>query len=122
MPFGSIDNRRSLLFLGNLVDAIRVCIERPGAANKTYLLADGEDVSTPDLVRRLARAMNRPARLLPVPPALLTAAGNLLGRRDEVARLLGSLTLDSSAIRRDLGWTPPYTLDDGLRVTVSELA
>ena len=122
LPFGSIDNRRSLLYLGNLVDAIRVCIEHPAAANKTYLISDGEDVSTPDLVRRLARAMNRPARLLPVPPALLSAAGTLLGKRDQVARLLGSLTLDSSAIRRDLGWTPPYTLDDGLRMTVSEPA
>jgi nucleoside-diphosphate-sugar epimerase len=122
LPFGSIDNRRSLLYLGNLVDAIRVCIEHPVAANKTYLISDGEDVSTPDLVRRLAKAMNRPARLLPVPPTLLSAAGTLLGKRDQVARLLGSLTLDSSAIRRDLGWTPPYTLDDGLHMTVSEPA
>ena len=122
LPFGSIENSRSLLYLGNLVDAIRACIEHPAAANKTYLISDGEDVSTPDLVRRLARAMNRPARLLPVPPALLSAAGTLLGKRDQVARLLGSLTLDSSAIRRDLGWTPPYTLDDGLRMTVSEPA
>ena len=80
LPFGSIDNRRSLLYLGNLVDAIRVCIEHPAAANKTYLISDGEDVSTPDLVRRLARAMNRPARLLAVPPALLTAAGNAVGQ------------------------------------------
>ena len=122
LPFGSIDNRRSLLYLGNLVDAIRACIEHPAAANKTYLIADGEDVSTPDLVRRLAGAMNRPARLLAVPPALLSAAGTLLGKRDQVARLLGSLTVDSSAIRRDLGWTPPHTLDDGLRMTVSEPA
>ena len=122
LPFGSIDNRRSMLYLENLVDAIRVCIEHPAAANKTYLIADGKDVSTPDLVRRLARAMNRPARLLPVSPALLTASATLLGKRDQVARLLGSLTLDSSAIRRDLGWTPPYTLDDGLRMTVSEPA
>ena len=122
LPFGSIDNRRSMLYLENLVDAIRVCIEHPAAANKTYLISDGKDVSTPDLVRRLARAMNRPARLLPVSPALLTAAATLLGKRDQVARLLGSLTLDSSAIRRDLGWTPPYTLDDGLRMTVSEPA
>ncbi len=122
LPFGSIDNRRSMLYLENLVDAIRVCIEHPAAANKTYLISDGEDVSTPDLVRRLARAMNRPARLLPVSPALLSASATLLGKRDQVARLLGSLTLDSSAIRRDLGWTPPYTLDDGLRMTVSEPA
>jgi UDP-glucose 4-epimerase len=118
LPLGAIDNRRSLLFLGNLVDAIRLCLEHPAAANRTYLLSDGEDVSSAELVRRLAKAMGKPARLLPVPAWAFGLAGRLLGRRQEVARLLGSLTVDSSAIRRELGWVPPYTLDQGLALTV----
>ena len=120
LPLGAIDNRRSLLFLGNLVDAIRLCLEHPAAANRTYLLADGEDVSTPELVRRLARAMDRPAHLLAVPPAWFALAGQLLGKREEVARLLGSLAVDSSAIRADLGWKPPSSLDQGLRLTLDQ--
>lgn len=121
LPFGLIRNRRSLLYLGNLVDAIRVCIEHPAAANKTYLLSDGEDVSTTELIRRLAKAMNRPARLLPIPPVLLTALARLFGRHKELSRLLGSLTIDTSVIRRELNWTLPYTLDEGLSMTAGKL-
>jgi nucleoside-diphosphate-sugar epimerase len=119
LPLGMIRNRRSLVFLGNLIDAIRVCIDHPAAANKTYLVSDGEDVSTPELVRRLAAAMNRPARLLPVPPALLTLAGRLTGRHQAVSRLLGSLAIDSTAIQRDLGWRPPFSMAAGLQATVA---
>lgn len=122
LPFGRVENRRSLLYLGNLVDAIQLCLEHPAAAGKTYLLSDGEDVSTPELIRRLARAMGRPARLLPVPPAWFALAGRLLGKRQEVARLLGSLAVDSSLIRRELGWMPPYSLDAGLAETARHYA
>jgi nucleoside-diphosphate-sugar epimerase len=118
LPLGGIDNRRSLIYLGNLVDAIRVCIEHPDAANKTYLVSDGEDISTPELVRKLAACMGCPARLLPVPSWLVSMAGLLTGKREAIARLLGSLTLDSSAIRRELDWTPPFTLNEGLCMTV----
>ena len=118
LPLGVIENRRSLLYLGNLVDAIQLCLEHPAAAGQTYLVSDGEDVSSPELVRRLARAMGRPARLLPVPPAWLRLAGGLLGRCAEVERLLGSLVVDSSRIRRELGWSPPFRLDAGLSETV----
>jgi len=117
LPLGAVENRRSLLYLGNLVDAIQLCLEHPAAAGQTYLLSDGEDVSSPELVRLLARAMGRPARLLPVPPAWLRLAGGLLGRRAEVERLLGSLVVDSSRIRRELGWSPPFCLDAGLAET-----
>jgi nucleoside-diphosphate-sugar epimerase len=118
LPFGRVDNRRSLLYLGNLTDAIRICLEHEAAAGRTYLLCDGEDVSSAELVRRLARAMQRPPRLLPVPPAWLRVAGGLLGRSAEVARLLGSLTVDGGLIRRELGWQPPYSLAQGLELTV----
>lgn len=118
MPFGRVDNRRSLLYLGNLTDAIRLCLDHPAAAGKTFLVSDGEDVSSADLIRRVALAMHRPSRLLPLPPAWLRAVGTLFGRGAEVDRLLGSLCVDNSKIRRELGWRPPFTLDEGLRQTV----
>ncbi len=120
LPFGRIENRRSLLFLGNFTDAIRVCLEHPAAAGKTYLLSDGQDVSSAELIRLIASCMHRGPRLLPIPATWLRMGGSLLGRTAEMDRLLGSLTVDSSAIRRDLGWRPPYTLEQGLRLTVDQ--
>lgn len=119
LPLGAIRNRRSLLYLGNFVDAIRVCIEHPAAAGQTFLLDDGHPVSTPELIRAVARALGRPARLLPVPVKLLHLGGALLGRRAAVARLTGSLCVDSSLIRTRLGWTPPYSMEAGLAATVA---
>ena len=118
LPFGRVENRRSLLYLGNLVDAIRLALEHPAAAGQTYVLADGEDVSSAELVRRLAGAMNRPARLVPLPTAWLRLAGRMLGRTKQVDRLLGSLTVDAARIRRDLDWRPPFSLEQGLEATV----
>jgi UDP-glucose 4-epimerase len=122
LPLGAIHNRRSLLYLGNFVDAIRLCVERTDAAGQTFLLDDGEPVSTPDLVRAVARAMGRPARLLAVPVVILVLAGALLGKRAAVVRLAGSLYVDSSLIRLRLGWTPPYSMEAGLTATVAALA
>ena len=120
LPLGAIRNRRSLLYLGNFVDAIRICLEHPAAAGQTFLLDDGRPVSTPELVRAIARAMGRPARLIPVPVGVLAFAGALLGKRAAVARLTGSLHVDDSlAIRARLGWTPPYTMEAGLAATVA---
>jgi UDP-glucose 4-epimerase len=120
LPLGAIHNRRSFLYLGNFVDAIRLCIEHPAAAGQTFLLDDGQAVSTPELIRALAHAMGRPARLLAVPVTVLELAGTLLGKRAAVARLAGSLYVDSSAIRSRLGWTPPNTLQQGLAATVAD--
>ena len=117
LPFGAINNQRSLVYVGNLVDAIITCLEYPGAAGQTYLVSDGEDVSTPELIRRIAHALGRPARLLPVPPALLRLAGQLTGKSAQVERLLDSLVIDSSKIRRELGWAPPFTMAQGLTET-----
>jgi nucleoside-diphosphate-sugar epimerase len=122
LPFGAVCNRRSLLYLGNFVDAIRLCVEHPGAAGQTFLLDDGKPVSTPDVASALARAMNRPARLLAVPVGVLQFVGTLLGKRAEVARLAGSLYVDSSAIRSRLGWKPPFSMEEGLAATVADMA
>ncbi len=118
LPLGAIENRRSLLYLGNLVDAIQLCLEHPAAAGQTFLLSDGEDVSSTELVRRLAMAMRCRPHLISVPPVWLRLAGRLTGYRAAVDRLLGSLVVDSSRIRRELGWSPPFSLDEGLAETV----
>ena len=116
LPFASVRNRRSLIYLGNLVDAIARCAEHP-AARGPFLVSDEETVSTPELVSRIARALERPARLVPTPLGLLQLAGMLAGRRDEIRRLTGNLAIDSSRARRLLDWRPPYTLDEGLAET-----
>ena len=119
LPLGAIRNRRSLLYLGNFVDAIRLCAEHPAAAGQTFLLDDGEPVSTRVLIRAVAQAMGRPARLFAVPARLLELAGALLGKRAAVDRLTGSLWVDSSPIRVRLGWTPPFSMTEGLAATVA---
>ncbi len=117
LPLGRVVNRRSLLYLGNLVDAIDRCLSHPAAAGQTYLLRDGEDLSTPDLVRRLAVALGRKALLFPVPRAVLKWAASCIGRKAEAERLLGSLTVDDGRLRWELGWQPPFTVDEGLAET-----
>ena len=119
LPLAAIRNRRSFLYLGNFVDAIRLCVEHPAAAGQTFLLDDGQAVSTPELVRAVAHALDRPAHLLAVPVKVLEFAGTLFGKRAAVARLTGSLWVDSSLIRSRLGWTPPYSMEAGLAATVA---
>lgn len=117
MPFASINNKRSLVFVENLADALTCCATHPKAAGQTYLVSDGEDVSTPELIRRVAHALGLPARLFPFPTGLMRLGGRLLKKSSAVERLLGSLQVDNSKIRRDLGWTPPYTMEQGLKKT-----
>jgi UDP-glucose 4-epimerase len=117
LPLGAVHNRRSLVNLWNLCDLLRALAEHRAAGIETFLVSDGEDVSTPELVRRIATAMRREARLIPVPPSLLVLAGALLGKKDEVRRLCGSLQIDSQPVRSQIGWTPPVSMDDALRRT-----
>jgi nucleoside-diphosphate-sugar epimerase len=117
LPLASISNQRSLVYVGNLVDAIIACIDAPAAAGKTWLVSDGEDVSTPALIRKLAAALGKPPRLLSCPPVLLRFAATLFGKQAAMMRLTGSLAVDSSALRRELGWQPRYSLDQGLNAT-----
>lgn len=118
LPIASINNKRSLVYVGNLVDFIICCIEHPNAANQTLLVSDGEDLSTPDLVNRLAKHFNKKSRLLHFSPTLLQTAFRLIGKESEAQRLLDSLTLDPTFAYQTLDWTPPFTVDEGLAETV----
>lgn len=115
LPLGAVHNQRSLVALDNLVDFIITCITHPQAANQTFLVSDGQDLSTTELVRGMAHAAGVPARLLPVPVWALQAGGALLGKGDAVQRLCGNLQVDISKARSLLGWVPPVSVEEGLR-------
>lgn len=117
LPLGSINNRRSLVYVENLVDALAICTQHPQAAGETFLISDGDPISIAELIRETATAFNRPARLWPFPPRFMKIAGKLTGKTGTVNRLLGSLAVDDQRIRRTIGWNPPFTLQDGLRTT-----
>jgi nucleoside-diphosphate-sugar epimerase len=117
LPFGAVKNRRSMIARDNLVDFIVTCVDHPHAANETFLVSDGNDLSTPELVRRIARAMGRPARIFSISPSLIQAAAGLLGQREVAQRLLGSLQVDISKARQMLGWIPPVSVDVALHAT-----
>jgi nucleoside-diphosphate-sugar epimerase len=120
LPLGAIHNQRSLVGLDNLVDFIITCIDHPAAANQTFLVADGEDLSTTELLRRVGQAMGKPARLIPVPMSVLKFGASLLGKQAMAQRLCGNLQVDISKAREVLGWNPPVSVDEGLRRAVSE--
>lgn len=114
LPFGAVHNRRSLVALDNLVDLIAVCVRSPAAANRVFLVCDGEDLSTTELLRRMAAALGVKPRLVPVPAALLKNAAKMLGHGDLAQRLFGSLQVDIGETRRILGWHPPVPVDAAL--------
>lgn len=130
LPLRQVNNARSFVYVGNLVDAIITCLTHPKAKNQTFLISDGQDLSTPELIRKIAYYLDCPCNLLPVPPSLLRVAGSLgdvgeklLGRSlplnsPTIDRLLGSLVVDSSKIRNTLNWQPPFTMDEGLQQTL----
>jgi nucleoside-diphosphate-sugar epimerase len=118
LPLASINNQRSLIYVENLVDAIVRCIRYEHSTVKTYLIRDSVDISTPELIRMIASSLGRPARLFRVPPKILKAISRLLGKEMEVERLTGSLTVDDTKIRQDLGWKPPFTTECGLKKTI----
>ncbi len=117
LPFGAVQNKRSFISLDNLIDFIVTCIEYPSPANEIFLVSDGEDLSTTELLQRLGQAMGKPARLLPVPDVILAAGLRLIGKKNLADRLCGSLQVDISKARELLGWQPPITVDQGLRKT-----
>ncbi|HEY9811615.1 MAG TPA: NAD-dependent epimerase/dehydratase family protein [Halomicronema sp.] len=126
LPFGSIKNQRSLIYVGNLIDAIATSLTHPNAKNQTFIVSDGQDLSTPELIQKIAKYLEKPCNLMPAPPSLLKLAGylgntgqNLLNRplplnSQTIDRLLGSLIVDTTNIQTNLNWQPPFTIDEGL--------
>lgn len=116
LPLGMVTkNRRSFVAVDNLVDLIMTCVDHPAAANQTFLVSDGEDLSTTNLLRRLAGAMGTPSRLLPIPPVLLKIGAQLFGKSAVAQRLVGDLQVEISHTCQTLGWKPPVSVDEGLR-------
>ncbi len=117
LPLGAVNNARSLVNIWNLCDLLVLLLQHPNAARSTWMVSDGQDLSTPDLIRRIGVAMHRRVRLLPVPVPLLRLCGAVLGQRSRLERLCGSLTVDIEATRQQLGWIPPVSVDEALRRT-----
>ncbi|MFT4000745.1 MAG: SDR family oxidoreductase [Rhizobium sp.] len=120
-PFGAVRNRRSLVFIGNLVDFMLLCARHPSVGNRVFLVSDGEDLSVGQLIAKLSLAEGRKALMLPVPPALLKGFAALLGRRAAAQRLLGSLQVDIGETAAITGWSPPHSVDEGLAETVVDV-
>ncbi|WP_318510109.1 UDP-glucose 4-epimerase family protein [Photobacterium leiognathi] len=120
LPFGCItDNKRSLVSVDNLVDLIITCIDHPKAVNEVFLVSDDYDVSTSEMVRKMAAVLNKPQIQIPIPKCCYRLAGKAFGKEDVVHRLLGSLQVDISHTRKTLDWTPPQSIDDGFRNTAN---
>ena len=117
LPLGAVHNQRSFVALDNLVDLMVACLDHPAAANQTFLVSDGEDLSATELLQRMGRALGKPARLIPVPVGVMQFAANLLGKGAVAQRLFGSLQVDSSKARDLLGWKPVVTVDEALQKT-----
>ncbi|WP_395608519.1 UDP-glucose 4-epimerase family protein [Pseudomonas sp. B22129] len=119
LPFRTINNRRSLVFIDNLVDLICLCIHHPAAANRVFLVSDGEDLSIAQILEKLAVAMNKKSRLFAFPQFLLSLAASLVGKKDFLQRLCGSLQVDITDTRERLGWVPPVSVDRAFAITAS---
>ncbi|WP_405237747.1 NAD-dependent epimerase/dehydratase family protein [Lentisalinibacter orientalis] len=115
LPLASVDNRRAVIGIDNLVEFLVLCMKHPNAAGHSFLVSDGRDLSTPEFVRKIAAAMGRSAHLFPCPPRLLEIAGKAIGRSPELQRLLGSLQVDISHTRERLGWSPSMSIGESLR-------
>jgi len=116
-PFAGVKNQRSMIFLGNLVDALFICITHPRAAGNTFLVSDGKNVSTPELIQKISLSLGKPARVFALPPGFLRFLGRLAGKAETVSRLLDSLIVDSAKIRTELDWKPPFSMEEGLKKT-----
>lgn len=119
LPFASVHNKKSLVSVWNLCDLIGACVLHPLGGSQVFLVADGEDISTPDLISRLGALLRRPVRLIPVPVALLKVLGSISGQRNALDKMVDPLQVDIGYTRGLLGWTPPLCLDEGLARTVS---
>lgn len=118
LPFGAVENKRSMVYVGNLVDFIILCIDHPNAANETFLISDGEDLSLKSLITYIRKAMGKSAWLIPVPTSLFKLVGTLTGKSGVVNRLVGDLQVDSSKACELLEWKPPYSIEKGISETI----
>jgi len=119
LPMGCVNNRRSLVFLGNFVDGILKCAEHPKAVGETFLISDGDDKSTRELIILLANIMDKKIWIVPVPVSLLMLGGKILGKSAVISRLVDSLMLDVSKIKSTLDWKPPFSMEKGLKQTIT---
>jgi len=117
LPLASINNKRSLIYLGNFVDAIITCVQHPKAAGNTYLVSDGEDISTPQLIKKIAHSLKRPNRLFNFPLPIMNLTAKLTGKSSTLQRITQSLAIDSSKIHQELNWHPTFTIEQGLKET-----
>jgi nucleoside-diphosphate-sugar epimerase len=115
LPLSLVKNQRSMIGMDNLVDLLIRCIDHPEASGKTFLASDGEDLSTPELIKLIASSMGRKANLFPFPISMLKFLGSIFGRREEINRLVGSLRIDDSYTKEILNWTPPISVEEGIR-------
>jgi nucleoside-diphosphate-sugar epimerase len=117
LPFAKLQNRRSLLYVGNLVDALMLCISHPDAAGETFLVSDGEAVPTSKLIQQISKALGRSVRLFPMPLKLFSVIMRLIGKASVFDRLTQSLVIDSTKLHTALRWRPPYSLAQGIQIT-----
>jgi nucleoside-diphosphate-sugar epimerase len=117
LPFGAVQNKRSLLFVGNLADAIASVTTHPNAGNQTFFVSDAETISTPELIQKMSASLGKKARVIKFPLTLVKIGGLLIGKSGAIRRLIRSLTLDINHIRTHLGWQPPYSMEEGLKET-----
>lgn len=121
LPLGSIHNKRSFIFVKNLTDFILLCVQNPRAYNQVFLVSDGEDLSTSELLREAAKALEVPSRLLPFPAKLISLGAYMLGKKNIADRLCQSLRVDSKKARENMQWSPPYSVQQGLRESAASL-
>lgn len=117
LPLGSVSNLRSFIGIENLVDLLVKCIEHPNAAGETFLVADGDDLSTPDLIRKVAKLLKRPTRIFPFPVSILRATASMMHMEDVLDRLCNCLQVDAGKAHRMLGWKPSVSLSEGFEQT-----
>jgi nucleoside-diphosphate-sugar epimerase len=119
LPLGGLKNQRSFVFIDNLVSLVTCCINNPNAYNQIFLVSDGHDLSTPELLKKVAASFSVSSHLLPCPPSVLMFMANLVGKKSAADRLCQSLQLDISKTKSQLGWSPPYTVEQGLQLTTN---
>lgn len=119
LPLGAVKNKRSFVFLDNLVDMIICCLRHPNAANQVFLVSDDEDLSTTQLIKKIGKALGKSVFLLPIPVFILMASAKFIGKAKVAQQLLGTLQVDIEKTKSRLGWTPPFSVDDALRKTAN---